>query len=369
MRTIFLAIGAWAAASSLCQAEAPPSGPEFDVRAEALINGYVKAGNFSGAVLVARDGEPILREGFGLANREWDIAAAPDTEFRIGSMTKPFTATAIMQLVEQGKINLDDPISKYYTGAPQAWSKVTIRILLTHRSGIPNFTDIPHFLEQQSRLDRTPEEIIALTRDLPLEFEPGTKYKYDNSGYILLGYVIEKVSGQRYADYLRDHIFKPLGMDHTGYDVSEEVQHHRAAGYELGNDGVVRNASYVSMTLPYAAGGLYSDVDDLLVWDQAYYAGKLLTPASMADMFTAHSEHYGYGWEIQRTNGRRVWWHTGSLNGFHAYIGRYPDQKLTVIVLANIFQAPVQKIGDALASLNFGEMPESQAKPGAAPRQ
>jgi len=359
VRTIFLAVGAWAAATSLSWAEAPPTGAEFDVKAEALISDYVKESRFSGAVLVARDGKPILREGFGLANREWDVAVTPDTEFRVGSVTKQFTATAVMQLVEQGKIGLDDPISKYYAAAPQTWNKVTIRLLLTHRSGIPSFTDIPSFLNEQDRLDRTPEELIALTRDKPLKFEPGTQYEYDNTGYVILGWVIEKVSGQRYADYLRDHIFKPLGMDHTGYDVNEEVLRHRASGYELGKDGVVSNASYLAMSVPYAAGGLYSELDDLLVWDQALYAGKLLKPASMADMFTDHGHHYGYGWEIQEINGRRVWWHTGSLNGFHTYIGRYPDQKLTVIVLANLFQAPVQTIGEQLARLSFGEPLES----------
>jgi CubicO group peptidase (beta-lactamase class C family) len=269
-----------------------------------------------------------------------------------------------MQLVEQGKIGLDDPISKYYAAAPQAWSKVTIRHLLTHRSGIPSFTDLPDFLNEQVRMDRTPDELIALTRDKPLKFEPGTSYEYDNTGYVILGWVIEKVSGQSYADYLRDHLFKPLGMDHTGCDVSEEVLRHRASGYELQKDDSVRNASYLSMSLPYAAGCLHSDVDDLLVWDQALYAGKLLKPASMADMFTDHGHHYGYGWQVVEIEGRRVWRHTGSLNGFHSAIARYPDQRLTVIVLGNIFQAPVEKIAEELARVNFGEPPEPQPAPG-----
>lgn len=368
MRTILLAIAAWTAAAStapsLAWAEAPPSDAELVAKAEALINGYVKADRFSGAVLIARDGKPVLREGFGLANREWDVAVTPDTEFRLGSITKQFTATAILQLVEQGKIGLDDPISKYYAVAPPAWSKVTIRHLLTHRSGIPSYTDAPDFFSKVSKIDRTPEEIIALTRDQPLHFEPGSKFEYDNSGYILLGYVVEKVSGQKYADYLREHIFKPLGMDHTGYEVSEELLRHRASGYALEPDGTVHNAQYIAMTLPYAAGSLYSNVDDLLAWDQALYAEKPLKPASMADMYTDHGDHYGYGWDVRETDGRRQWSHGGGINGFHTFIARYPDQKLTVIVLSNILQSPAEKIAGQLAHLSFGEPPEPQAKPG-----
>jgi len=367
MRTIFIAIAAWASVASTSWAETPPTDAAFVAKAEAAVETYVKDGRFSGAVLVARDGKPILREGFGLADREWDVAVTPDAEFRLGSITKQFTATAVLQLVQQGKIGLDDPISKYYAAAPAAWSKVTIRHLLTHRSGIPSYTDIPAFFDKEARLDRTPEEIIALTRDKALQFEPGSKYSYDNSGYILLGYVIEKVSGQPYADYLQGHVFGPLGMAHSGYDVSATVLHHRAAGYLTGKDGVVQNAPFLAMSLPYAAGSLYSNVDDLLTWDQALYAAKPLTAASLADMFTDHGDHYGYGWEINQTDGRRVWSHNGGINGFHTFIARYPDQKLTVIVLSNLMDAPVEKIGAALIHLNFGEPLEPQAKPGETP--
>lgn len=350
--------------TNVCFAEAPPSAAAFDAKAEALIGGYVKDGRFSGAVLVARDGQPILREGFGLADREWDAPVTPDTEFRLGSITKQFTATAILQLVEQGKIGLDDPISKYDATAPKAWEKVTIRHLLTHRSGIPSYTDIPGFFGAPSKTDRTPEEIIALTRDKPLRFEPGSKFEYDNTGYVILGWVIEKVSGQTYADYVSAHIFKPLGMSHTGYDVSAEILHHRASGYDRGEDGEVRNTPYLAMTLPYAAGSLYSNIDDLLIWDQALYAAKPLTQASLDDMFADHGDHYGYGWFVNEVDGRRLWSHAGGINGFHTFFARYPDQKLTVVVLSNITQAPVEKIAGQLVHLYFGEPIEPAAKPG-----
>lgn len=365
MRALLIAIIAGAAtATSPAWAQTPLTDADYAAKAEALVQGFVKDGRFSGAVLVARDGKPVLREGFGLANREWDQAVTPDTEFRLGSITKQFTATAIMQLVEQGRVGLDDPISKYYAAAPKAWGKVTIRHLLTHRSGIPSYTAIDGFFRMQARIDRTPDEIIALTRDQPLQFEPGSKFEYDNTGYILLGYVIEKVSGQSYADYLKDHIFKPLGMDHTGYDVSGEILRRRASGYERSATGEISNAPYLSMTLPYAAGSLYSDVDDLLTWDQALYAGKPASAASLKDMMSDHGNHYGYGWSVDVVDGRRLWSHGGGINGFHTFIGRYPDQKLTVIVLSNIAQAPVEKIASQLVHLNFSEPLTPKAKAG-----
>jgi len=336
----------------------------FAGAADNLLNGYVKADRFSGAVLVAQDGKPILRDGFGLANREWGIPVSPDTEFRLGSLTKQFTATAILQLAEQGKLTLDDPVRKYYAAAPKAWAGITIAHLLSHRSGIPSYTGIPGYFDGPSRLDTSPEQLVALTRDKPLEFPPGSKFAYDNSGYILLGVVIEKVSGQSYASYLHDHIFKPLGMDHTGYDVSTDILPHRAGGYSKDKNGW-HNATYLSMTVPYAAGSLYSTVDDLLMWDQALYAARPLRPASLTMMFTDHGDHYGAGYVIETQEGRRVWWHNGAINGFHTYLARYPDQHLTVIVLSNNEEAPATQIGAQLARLSFGEPADPAPKPGA----
>jgi len=341
----------------------PAAALDFKTAAETLLNGYVAAGRFSGAVLVARDGAPILRGGFGLANREWDIPVTPETVFRLGSITKQFTATAILQLAEQGKLRLDDKASTYYTAAPPAWSAITIAHLLSHRSGIPSYTAIPRYFDGPARLDTTPEQLIALTRDKPLEFTPGSKFAYDNSGYILLGYVIEKVSGQSYAAYVRDHIFMPLGMTHTGYEDSSAILPHRAAGYAKGKAGW-ENAAYLSMTVPYAAGSLYSTVDDLLLWDQALYAAKPLRQGSLEVMFTDHGDHYGTGYVIETQEGRRVWWHNGGINGFSTFLARYPDQRLTVIVLSNYENAPATQIGVQLARLSFGEPADPAAKQG-----
>lgn len=328
----------------------PPA--DYARGADGVIKAYVDPDVFSGAVLVAKDGKPILRKAYGLADREWNVANTPETRFRLGSITKQFTATAILQLAEQGKLSIDDPISKYYPAAPAAWAPITLKHLLTHTSGIPSYTAIPGFFAEQARLDRTPDEIIALTRDKPLDFPPGSKYAYDNTGYILLGYVVEKVSGQPYAAYLQDHIFTPLGMKDSGYDVSDTVLPRRASGYSVAR-GKAKNAAFLAMSLPYAAGSLYSTVDDLLIWDQALHAGKAIKPASVAAMFTDYGFKYGFGQSIRVDKGHRIWGHNGGINGFSTMLSHLPDDGLTVIVLANIEQAPSGRIAQKLVDLYF----------------
>ena len=329
---------------------------DFAAKAEQFVNALVEQNQFTGTVLVARDGKPIFRKGFALADREWNIPNGPDTKFRLGSITKQFTATAILELAEAGKLKTDDPISKYYTDAPASWSKITIHHLLTHTSGIPSYTSIPRFFQKQAMFDLTPAEIVKLTQDQPLEFEPGEKWKYDNSGYILLGYVIEKVSGQSYADYIRQHIFDPLGMRDTGYDNTKDVLPRRASGYVY-NNGHWLNAPYLAITLPYAARSLYSTADDLLVWDQALYAGKLLSAESFRKMFTPYKNGYGYGWGIGKQFDRKMISHGGGINGFSTMISRYPDDKVTVIVLANMQTNASGRIAKALAGMAFGVPP------------
>ena len=322
-------------------------------KASNLVESYVRSDLFSGSVLVAHDGQPLFRKSFGLADREWDIPNTPDTRFRIGSVTKQFTAAAILQLAERGKLKLDDPISEYYSDAPSAWQKITIRHLLTHASGIPSYTALPDFADKLSKFDRTPQEIIQLTQGLPLEFEPGTAFAYDNTGYILLGYVIEKVSGQSYDQYLRDNVFSPLGMKDTGYDRNATIIPRRASGYRY-SDGHWDNAQYLAMSMPFAAGALYSTVDDLLVWEQALSSGKVLSTASLQAMFTDYGHAYGFGWVLSKQFDRRFQTHGGGIKGFRANVDRYPDDKLTIIVLSNIETAPVDKIGRELAALQFG---------------
>jgi len=338
------------------------------VQSEALIAPLVAADQFSGSVLVARNGVPVFRRAYGLANREWSVPNTPSTKFRIGSITKQFTATAVMQLAESGKLSVDDPVAKYYEAAPAAWSAVTIRHLLTHTSAIPSYTNIAHFFEQQARLDRTPEELIQLTRDKPLEFTPGSQYAYDNTGYEILGYIIEKVSGERYADYIQRHIFDVLGMKSSGYDVSETIIPERAAGYSRDKDRFI-NAHFISMTVPYAAGSLYATVDDMLIWDQALYTDRILSAASRQAMFTDYGHGYGFGWVVNQQYGHARVQHAGGINGFITRFDRYPQDKLTVVVFSNEDSAgaALVRICDGLAAIYLGipETAQGQSKSGA----
>lgn len=327
---------------------------DFASRADRLCSGFVEQKKFMGSVLVARAGKPLFRKSYGFANAEWDVANTPDTKFRLGSITKQFTATAILQLVEQGKLRLDDPISKYYADAPKTWEKVTIHNLLNHTSGIPSYTGIPNFFGTGSKLPLTPAQIVKLTQDKPLEFEPGAKFAYDNTGYILLGYVIEKITGKPYAGYLRQAIFDPLGMKDTGYDVYEAILKHRASGYSMSGASMI-NSPYLDMTLPYAAGSLYSTVDDLSTWDRALYTDKVLTADSRKKMFTPGLSNYGYGWFIDQRFNRSHMEHGGGINGFNTVISRYPGDKVLVVVLSNLNSNIVEKIGTGLAALLFGE--------------
>lgn len=319
----------------------------------AAIQTYVEKNQFSGTVLVARDGKPVFREGFGFANRELNVPVAPDSIFRIGSITKQFTAAAIMQLAEAGKLSVEDPISKYYANAPATWAKVTLRHLLSHRSGIGDYTSLPNFFEKLAAEDRTPEQIIAMTRDAPMEFEPGTKFAYNNSGYIVLGYVIEKVSGQSYADYVEQHIFKPLGLKDTGYEVSTTVLPRRVAGYGFA-DGKWTNATYLSMSLPYAAGSLYSTVDDLLAWEKAFFGDKVVSAASRAAMTTDQGEKYGFGLLIDDLGGHKNIWHNGGINGFATHMVNFQDDGLIVITLANLESARSTRLGTEIARIWLG---------------
>jgi D-alanyl-D-alanine carboxypeptidase len=352
-------LGWWvlAAVFAIAALSLPPIGaraePTYAERAAALVQSYVEADRFSGAVLVAHEGRPILRQGFGLANREWGIPNTPETKFRIGSITKPFTSVAILQLAERGLVAVDDPVARHYPNAPRAWESVTLRHLLSMRSGIPSLSDTPGFWTVWSKTHRTPEEAIGLIRNTPLRFEPGTRYEYSNSNHTILGRVIEAVTGLGYADYLRSAIFSPLGMDDTGLDHNETILPKRASGYER-EGGTWRNAAFFAMTIPFAAGALYSTVDDLLKWDAALDQGKVLGPPSLQEMFADQGGGYGLGWYVGSRSGTRVQVHSGGIAGFNAILCRYPDARLTIIMLANLYETPVALIANELAALYFG---------------
>ncbi|MCL6455148.1 MAG: beta-lactamase family protein [Alicyclobacillus sp.] len=309
-------------------------------------------GKFSGAVLVASGGEIVLRGGYGMANYELDVPNTPETVFRIGSVTKQFTALAVLQLQERGLLQVSDPLATYLPDFPNA-ERITLHHLLSHTAGVWNYTETPAFL-QMCRRHYTVDELIDTFRDAPLDFEPGEKFSYSNSGYVLLGKVIEVASGQTYEDYLEEHVLGPLGLQRTGMDHGETLVKGRAAGYQRREDGTLENAAYIDMSCPYAAGALCSTVDDLYTWDQALYAGKLLSAASFDQMFQPYSEDgYGYGWRIWSHNGRRLISHSGGVNGFASMILRFVDDRATVIVLSNILSEVASYTSLELADLLF----------------
>tara|TARA_R110002124_G_scaffold101952_1_gene249773 strand:- start:1124 stop:2623 length:1500 start_codon:yes stop_codon:yes gene_type:complete len=309
-----------------------------------LMNTYSQYEQFNGSVLVAEHGKIIYEKGFGMANMEWNLPNEVNTKFRLGSITKQFTAVLTLKLVEQGKIKLDVPITTYLPDYPKSnGDKITIHQLLTHTAGISNYTSFPNFTKDLSRNPSTPEAFVKTFADLPLDFTPGEKFSYSNSGYFLLGYIIEKVSGKSYEDYLQENILTPLKMINSGYDHSDIILKNRASGYDKKGRNY-SNTSYIDMGIPYAAGSLYSTVDDLYLWDQALYTNQLLSPKSMDLLFTgympARNESYGYGWFIgEVSNGTndklKVTSHGGGINGFNTIISRIPADKNLVVILNN----------------------------------
>jgi CubicO group peptidase (beta-lactamase class C family) len=328
--------------------------PQIDTaRMEQVIQSYVANRQFMGSVLVAQDGKLLLDKSYGYANLEWQVSNTPTTKFRLGSVTKQFTAASILLLEERGKLKVEDTVKKYMPDAPAAWDKVTIFHVLTHTSGIPSLTSFPEFRSKEAQA-MTPQQLVDWFRDKPLEFEPGTKWNYSNSGYILLGYLIEKVSGQSYIDFLQQNIFTPLGMKDSGYDSNSSVIAHRAAGYAPGKDGP-ENAGFVHMSIPFSAGALYSTTEDLLRWEQGLFGGKVLKPESLVKMTTPFKQDYAFGLAVSTRNGHKVIAHDGGIEGFNTSLAYYPDDKLVVAVLANLNgQAPGQ-LTTKLAQVVHGE--------------
>jgi CubicO group peptidase (beta-lactamase class C family) len=322
-------------------------------RMDEVVRSYVDAKQFMGSVLVARDGKVILSKGYGSANLEWDVPNSPSTKFRLGSITKQFTAACILLLEERGKLKVEDPVKKYMPDAPAAWDKVTIFHLLTHTSGIPSFTGFPDYHSTEAT-PTTPEQLVARFRDKPLEFQPGEKWNYSNSGYVLLGYLIEKITQQSYSQFVQENIFNPLGMKDSGYDSNTAVILHRASGYSPGDKGI-SNAGYIDMSIPLSAGGLYSTTEDLLRWEQGLMGGKLLSAASLQKMTTPFKSDYAFGLAVHTANGHKVIEHNGGIEGFNTALAYYPEDKLTVVVLANLNGGAPESIASNLAALARGE--------------
>jgi CubicO group peptidase (beta-lactamase class C family) len=321
-------------------------------RMEQIIQGSVPK-RFMGSVLVAQNGKILLDKGYGFANLEWEVPNSPVSKFRLGSITKQFTAASIMLLEERGKLKTEDPIKKYMADAPAAWDKVTIFHLLTHTSGIPSFTGFPDYRSREAEAI-TPEKLVEWFRDKPLEFQPGEKWNYSNSGYVLLGYLIEKISGQTYSDFVQKNIFTPLGMKDSGYDSNSLIIAHRASGYSPAKDGPI-NAGFVHMSIPFSAGALYSTTGDLLRWEQGLFGGKVLTAASLAKMTTPFKQDYAFGLTVSTSNGHKMIAHGGGIEGFNTALAYYPDDALVVAVLANLNGPVADELSLKLAQVARGD--------------
>lgn len=350
----------WAAVvliSAICarQVEAEEPNPAQTDAVDTYIRAEMEKQRIPGAaLLVSRGGKIVRAQGYGLANVELQVAVKPETIFQSGSMGKQFTATAIMMLVEDGKISLDDPLNKYFPDSPAPWKQVTIRELLSHTAG---FTDYPKSFDM--RRDYTEAQMLKIVQAIPLAYAPGTSWSYSNLGYLTLGILIHKVTGEFYGDFLQERIFRPLGMNTTRIISEADIVPNRAAGYRLVK-GALKNQEWVSPTVNTTAdGSLYFSIMDLAKWDAALYGEGLLKQSSLEKMWTIaklkngkpNSGHYGFGWFIENKKGDNVVEHEGQWQGFETMISRYRDDKLTVVVLTNLDSAAPGAIADRVAEI------------------
>jgi len=309
-----------------------------------------KVKEFNGTVLVMQKGKSIYRKAFGMADREWNIANTVNTKYRIGSVTKQFTAACILQLAEQGKLNLDDKLSKYIPDYPKGDS-ITIHMLLNHTAGIKNYTAIPEFFPKAA-LPLSKDSMIALFKNKPLDFSPGTKWNYSNSGYFLLGVIVEKASGKNFSDYLLENVIKKAGLKNTAMDDLDSVLVYRAKGYGKNRQGVWQHAMYISMEGPYSAGAMVSTVDDLYTWIKALTNNKIISEESTKKMTTPYKDKYGYGILIDSLKTHPRIWHDGGIPGFSSHLAYYPADDVSVVVISNNGSSS-NNLGVALASLMF----------------
>lgn len=333
---------------------ASPSVQEIISTTDTYLSELAKARLFSGSVLIARNGKVLVRKGYGEADHQKHLVNTAQTKFRLGSMTKQFTAMAILLLQARGKLNVRDRICTYLSECPTPWQQITLHQLLTHTSGIPDFTSFPDYKTSQGS-PSSPTQTIARFKDKPLDFQPGEKWSYSNSGYVVLGAIIEQASGKTYEAFLQENIFVPLQMVDSGYD-------HNKGDLAVGYRDQTNLADFIDMSIPYAAGGLYSTVEDLYRWDQSLYTDKLISKNLRDQMFTplalvpnSGGFGYGYGWGIGKEGDHSVVSHAGGINGFNSAIVRYPNDKVVVIVLGNREDVDTSRICVQLAKMVFGE--------------
>ena len=336
---------------------------------DALLAKYHEYGQFNGAVLVAENGAVIYKKGFGDANMEWGVANTPATKFRIGSVTKQFTATLILQLMEEGKISLDGTITDYLPDYPPAQGdKVTIHHLLTHTSGIPSYTGLPGFMQENTRDPYAPDSFLTFFSSLDFEFEPGSEWRYNNSGYFLLGAIIEKVTGKAYDEVLRERILDPLDLYDTGYEHNDDVIPGFASGYAK-TFGGYRRAPYLDTSIPFAAGMMYSTVEDLFKWNLALYTDQIFEdPETKTKMFTPYMNNYAYGWMVldmsigDTGDSTKVIRHGGGIFGFTTTFIRLVDDRHVIAMMDNTTGNP-GAIAPGIVNILYGEPAEDPKQP------
>src|SRR6266403_3006836 len=315
-------------------------------RLQRVVQPYVDAQMFMGSVLVAEDGKIIFSKSYGMADLEWKVPNSPTTRFNIASMTKQFTAASILLLEDRGKSKTDNLVKKYLPEAPASWDKITIYHLLTHTSGIRE--------DAATYEPGTPDKLVF--NDRPLNFQPGEQLAYTNLGYIVLGYLLERISGQTYEEFVQENIFKPLGMNDSGLMSFVSIIPRRASGYWSVSNGI-ENADRRCARLGFSSGSLYSSTEDLLRWNEGLFGGKLLTPASLRKMTTPFKGDYACGLYVKRVNGHLMIEHNGNNIGFNSDMAYYPEEKIAVIVLANLNGTVTGEMTMALAAVAHGEPP------------
>lgn len=334
----------------------PNSKAAVDLEAEvdAYVKPFLGTKSFSGAVLLAKGGRVLVSKGYGMANYELDVPNTAQTIFHLASISKPFTAAAIMILEERGQLKVTDPLTKFISDYPNG-DKITIHHLLIHTSGIANANDFPDY-NDKSKFPQTTESLVAMFKNRPLTMQPGERFSYSNSNYNVLAFIIEKLSGKRYGEFLRENIFDPAGMKDTGHDDNPaKILRNRASGYVPVGVSEIENSPYLNWTIKTGNGSLYSTVEDLYKFDRALYTEKILKKSTLEKVFAAHIPGVGYGWFTGNRFNRQVVRINGRSPGFQGEIHRYVNDDACVIVLSNNYSGTASLMINDLAAILLGE--------------
>ena len=319
-----------------------------------LLKAYANQSRFNGSVLVIKDGKTILDKGYGFSNVNENQLNSPNTIFQVGSITKQFTAAVILKLQEENKINLQDQLSKYFPGYPNSDS-ITIEHLLTHTSGIYSYTNDKDFMSSKINMPHSREQMLSLFKDKPLQFTPGTKWRYSNSGYLLLGYIIEDVTGLTYQQAIRNYIFIPLQMKNSGFDYTQLKNQKKATGYFQLVDEMNTQAPSIDSTISFASGSIFSTTADLYKFQQGMQSNSILSKSTLETASTSFKNNYGYGFEIDSVAGKRIIGHSGSIHGFVSNLVWVPGENTVVILLNNVTSPHLGKITNNIISLLYDQ--------------